>query len=281
MPSGTGLAAFHEKYPSRFFDVGIAEEYAVTFAAGMAASGMRPVIAIYSSFLQRAYDQILHDVCIQKLPVFFCVDRSGLVGADGETHQGIFDISYLGHLPNLVLMAPKNGAEIRDMMAFALQYEGPIAMKYPRGAAWQGLPEHRAPIELGRSEWIREGNRVVILAVGNIMEECAAAAELLAQAGVEPGLVNVRFVRPYDEEMLRKAAAEYDYIVTVEENELTGGFGQMVSAFYQRENIDANVLSLGIPDCFVEHSTVARQREQAGIDAASIARQITERMEVK
>lgn len=226
MPSGTGLNAFKEVCSERFFDVGIAEEYAVTFAAGMAASGMKPVVAVYSSFLQRAYDQILHDVCIQKLPVFFCVDRSGLVGADGETHQGIFDISYLSHIPNLVLMAPKNKDEMEDMMRFAVDYDGPVAMRYPRGEAFDGLKDHRPPVELGRSESIREGEGVVILSVGNMMDEALKAVALLEEQGVEPGLVNVRFIRPMDEEMLHELAERYPLLVTVEENVLSGGFGE-------------------------------------------------------
>ena len=279
MPSGTGLSAFKKEYPDRFFDVGIAEEYAVTFAAGMAASGMRPVVAIYSSFLQRAYDQILHDVCIQKLPVFFCIDRSGLVGADGETHQGIFDISYLGHIPNLTLMAPKNRYEMADMMQFSLTQDGPTAMKYPRGNAWDGLSEYRAPIVSGKSEWICKGSRLLILSVGNIMEECVKARQILLEKGLDPGLVNVRFIRPYDTEMLHEAAKRYECIITVEENEKTGGFGQMVSAFLHEHQYHTDLLSLGIPDCFVEHSSVARQRALSGIDGESIACEIIKRID--
>ena len=281
MPSGTGLSAFKNAYPKRFFDVGIAEEYAVTFAAGMAASGMRPVFAVYSSFLQRGYDQVLHDVCIQKLPVFFCVDRSGLVGADGETHQGIFDISYLGHIPNLTLMAPKNRYEMEDMMEFGFQLDGPVAMKYPRGAAYDGLEEYREPIVLGKSEIIQKGEEVVILSVGNMMEECVQAVELLKNSGIQAGLVNVRFIRPMDEEILHQLAEEYGCIVTVEENQLTGGYGQMVSAFLHRHQYSNDLLSFGIPDCFVEHATVQEQRALAGIDARSIASRILEKVKKK
>lgn len=281
MPSGTGLSAFKEVFPKRFFDVGIAEEYAVTFAAGMAASGMRPVFAVYSSFLQRGYDQVLHDVCIQKLPVFFCVDRSGFVGADGETHQGIFDISYLAHIPNLTIMAPKNRYEMEDMLAFGFEKDGPIAMRYPRGAAYDGLEEYREPIICGKSEKIYDGKDVVILSVGNIMEECVKAVELLKENGIMAGLVNVRFIRPMDEEMLHQLAQEYSCMVTVEENQLTGGFGQMVSAFLHRNNYHNTLLSFGIPDCFVEHATVQEQRVFAGIDAASVANQILEKVKKK
>lgn len=278
MPSGTGLKAFKKHYPKRFFDVGIAEEHAVTFAAGLAAQGMHPVFAVYSSFLQRGYDQVLHDVCIQKLPVFFCIDRSGLVGADGETHQGIFDISYLSHIPNMVLMAPKNAQEMPEMMKFAVTYDGPAAMKYPRGSVYDGLSEYNAPVELGKSERIYEGQRVVILSVGNIMEECEKAVQILRQNGYDPGLVNVRFIRPMDEKLLHELAKEYSLIVTVEENQLIGGYGQMVSAFLHKNAYQNQLLSLGIADYFVRHATVAQQRKEAGIDADSIAKSIIDRM---
>ena len=278
MPSGTGLKAFKKHYPKRFFDVGIAEEHAVTFAAGLAAQGMRPVFAVYSSFLQRGYDQVLHDVCIQKLPVFFGIDRSGLVGADGETHQGIFDISYLSHIPNMVLMAPKNEKEMPAMMKFALEYNGPTAMKYPRGSGYDGLSEYNAPIELGKSEMIYEGQDVVILAVGNIMEECEKAVQLLKSQGYNPGLVNVRFIRPMDEEMLHVLSKKYSLIVTVEENQLIGGYGQMVSAFLHKNVCKNQLLTLGISDYFVGHATVNEQREEAGINADSIVKSIIDRM---
>ena len=262
----------------QFVDVGIAEEHAVTFAAGLAAQGMRPVFAVYSSFLQRGYDQVLHDVCIQKLPVFFGIDRSGLVGADGETHQGIFDISYLSHIPNMVLMAPKNEKEMPAMMKFALEYNGPIAMKYPRGSVYDGLSEYNAPIELGKSEMIYEGQDVVILAVGNIMEECEKAVQLLKSQGYNPGLVNVRFIRPMDEEMLHVLSKKYSLIVTVEENQLIGGYGQMVSAFLHKNVCKNQLLTLGISDYFVGHATVNEQREEAGINADSIVKSIIDRM---
>ena len=278
MPSGTGLNTFKKNYPKRFFDVGIAEEHAVTFAAGLAAQGMHPVFAVYSSFLQRGYDQVLHDVCIQKLPVFFCIDRSGLVGADGETHQGIFDISYLSHIPNLVLMAPKNEKEMPEMMKFALKYDGPTAMKYPRGSVYDGLKEYKAPVELGKSEVIYEGQDIVILSVGNVMEECEKAVQILREKGYVPGLVNVRFIRPMDEDLLRELAKKYSLIVTVEENQLIGGYGQMVSAFLHRNGCENRLLSLGIADYFVRHASVAEQRKEAGIDADSIVNSIIDRM---
>lgn len=278
MPSGTGLNPFKQTFPKRFFDVGIAEEHGVTFAAGLAASGMKPVFAVYSSFLQRAYDQVLHDVCIQKLPVFFCVDRSGLVGADGETHQGVFDISYLAHIPNLVLMAPKNRREMEDMMEFAMDYDGPIAMRYPRGEAYCGLEDYRSSIVLGRSEEIYEGSEVVILSVGNMMEECEKTVGLLREQGISPGLVNVRFISPFDKEAILQLAEQYSLLVTVEENEKNGGFGQMVSSFLHERSCHCDFLSFGIDDCFVEHGTVDWQRKQAGIDASSMAQRIAEKV---
>lgn len=278
MPSGTGLKAFKEQFPDRFFDVGIAEEHAVTFAAGLAASGLKPVVAVYSSFLQRAYDQVLHDVCIQKLPVVFCVDRSGLVGADGETHQGIFDISYLGHIPNLVLMAPKNGWELSAMVAFAAEYDGPAAIKYARGSAFTGLGECCEPIELGKSEWIFDGEEVAVISVGNMMEECVKAVELLKEKGVNAALINARFLHPLDEALLHRVAKEFPYIATVEDNILSGGFGSMVSGFLHHHEYDNHLINFGIPDCFVEHATVEQQRKELGIDAASIASMIMQRM---
>ena len=269
---------FEKVFPDRLFDVGIAEEHAVSFAAGLALGGVIPVVAIYSSFLQRAVDQMLHDVCMQKLHVIFAIDRAGLVGADGETHQGIFDISYLSHIPNMVLMAPKNEKEMPAMMKFALEYNGPIAMKYPRGSVYDGLSEYNAPIELGKSEMIYEGQDVVILAVGNIMEECEKAVQLLKSQGYNPGLVNVRFIRPMDEEMLHVLSKKYSLIVTVEENQLIGGYGQMVSAFLHKNVCKNQLLTLGISDYFVGHATVNEQREEAGINADSIVKSIIDRM---
>lgn len=275
MPSGTGLSSFAARFPERFFDVGIAEEYAVTFAAGLAAAGMRPVFAVYSSFLQRAYDQILHDVCIQKLPVFFCIDRAGLVGADGETHQGLFDISYLRHIPNLVLMAPKNKYELSDMMRFAFEYEGPIAMRYPRGAVYDGLQDFHEPLVLGKSERIYTGKEIAVLSVGNMIEECEKVITLLRQQGRKPALYNVRFIRPMDEELLHEIAKNFRCIVTVEENQSAGGYGEMVSAFLHEHGYQTELVIAAVPDCFVQHGTVQRQRKKTGIDAGSILEKIT------
>ena len=279
MPSGTGLDRFKKEFPDRFYDVGIAEEYAVTCAGGMAANGLHPVVAIYSTFMQRAYDQIIHDVCMQKLPVFFCLDRSGLVGADGETHQGTFDISYLSHIPNLVLMAPKNDWEMRAMMDFAVDYHGPIAMKYPRGKAFQGLEENRQPIIPGKSEIIHTGEKMVILSVGNMMEESLKLIELLKAEGYDPGLVNVRFLKPFDKELIRELSSAYEFIITVEENLKIGGFGQLISAYLHETGSKNTLLSFGIDNCFVDHATVDCQRRWCGIDAGSMAAHILERLE--
>ena len=279
MPSGTGLDRFKKEFPDRFYDVGIAEEYAVTCAGGMAANGLHPVVAIYSTFMQRAYDQIIHDICMQKLPVFFCLDRSGLVGADGETHQGTFDISYLSHIPNLVLMAPKNDWEMKAMMDFAVDYDGPIAMKYPRGKAFQGLEENRQPIIPGKSEIIHTGEKMVILSVGNMMEESLKLIELLKEEGYDPGLVNVRFLKPFDKELIRELSSSYELIITVEENLKIGGFGQLISAYLHETGLKNILLSFGIDDCFVDHATVDCQRRWCGIDAGSMAARILERLE--
>ncbi|MDO4976138.1 MAG: 1-deoxy-D-xylulose-5-phosphate synthase [Eubacteriales bacterium] len=278
MPSGTGLNRFKAEFPDRFYDVGIAEEYAVTCAAGMAANGLRPVVAVYSTFLQRAYDQIIHDVCMQKLPVIFCLDRSGFVGADGETHQGTFDISYLSHVPNLTIMAPKNGWELKAMMDYAMIHDGAIALKYPRGVAFQGLPDATEPITFGKSEVIAEGEKIVILSVGNMMEEALKTVDLLKEEGIHPGLVNVRFIKPMDKELMASLAEKYDYIITMEENMKTGGFGSMVSTFLHENDFSNKLLSFAIPDCFVEHASVETQRRWNGIDAETMAEKILERI---
>lgn len=278
MPSGTGLNPFKKAYPDRFFDVGIAEEYAVTCAAGMAANGLHPMVAVYSTFLQRAYDQIIHDVCMQKLPVIFCLDRSGLVGADGETHQGVFDISYLSHIPNLAIMAPKNAWELKEMMDFAVDYDGPIAIKYARGSAFTGLTDATEPITYGKSELIHEGHKLVILSVGNMMEESLKVVEDLKKEGLDPGLLNVRFVRPMDEEMILHLVEQYDYMITIEENVLTGGFGEQVSALLHRKDKACHLISFGIRDCFVEHATVFAQRRWNRLDADSMTKEILARV---
>ena len=274
METGTGLKRFHNMFPDRFFDVGIAEEHAVTFAAALAAGGRRPVVAVYSSFLQRAYDQVLHDVCIQKLPVVFAIDRAGLVGSDGETHQGVFDISYLTSIPNMTVMAPKNKWELSDMLKFAVHFDGPIAMRYPRGEAWTGLEEHRAPVALGRCEVIGEGEDVLLFALGSMVAEAAEVRERLKEQGISAGLVNARFAKPFDREYLKGAAERYRCIVTLEENVEIGGLGEQITGYLSELGYGGRVLRIAIPDAFVPQGSIAILKEKLGIDAVSIAGRI-------
>ena len=276
MPDGTGLKRFHNMYPDRFFDVGIAEEHAVTFAAGLAAGGLQPVVAIYSSFLQRAYDQILHDVCIQNLPVVFAIDRAGLVGSDGETHQGIFDLSYLSSIPNMHIMAPKNKWELSDMLKFAIDFHGPIALRYPRGEAFDGLREHREPIILGMGEWIYHEKDIVLVAVGSMVKTALAVREALQLKGYACSIINARFVKPIDTEILNEAVKDHSLIVTMEENVASGGFGEKVREYLDESGYQGSLLTISIPDEYVEHGNVDILREEVGIDAYSIQRRIEE-----
>lgn len=275
MPDGTGLKRFKNAYPERFFDVGIAEEHAVTFAAGLAAGGLKPVVAVYSSFLQRAYDQILHDVCIQNLPVVFAIDRAGLVGSDGETHQGIFDLSYLSSIPNMHIMAPKNKWELSDMLKFAVEFDAPIAIRYPRGEAFDGLKEYRKPIRYGSAEWIYEEDEIAILAVGSMMKTALTVYEKLKAEGYNCSLCNARFVKPIDTDMVDKAAT-HKVIVTLEENVLSGGFGEKVCNYMKDKNYTNSLVMIGIPDEYVEHGNVDELRKEIGIDADSIIKRIKE-----
>ena len=274
METGTGLKRFHNQFPERFFDVGIAEEHAVTFAAGIAARGLVPVVAIYSTFLQRAYDQILHDVCLQNLHVVFAVDRAGIVGSDGETHQGIFDISYLMTIPGLTLMAPKNKWELADMLRFAFDYDGPIAIRYPRGEAYDGLKEFRAPIVLGKSEVLYDETDIVLFAYGSMIPTALAVREELKELHYQCSLINARFAKPLDEELLLSLSADHKLLVTLEENVITGGFGQQVTQFLTDTGQPIKVLQIAIPDEFVEQGSVGRLREETGLDAASIVKKI-------
>lgn len=272
MPSGTGLSAMAARYPKRFFDVGIAEEHAVTFAAGMAAGGLKPVVAIYSTFLQRAYDQILHDVCIGNLPVIFAVDRAGLVGSDGETHQGIFDIAYLRCMPNMTVMAPKNGWELRQMLLFAMEQKGPVAIRYSRGEAWNGLQDHTQEITMGRAEWICKGQEIVLLAVGNMVETAMWVREHLKAQGQKVSVVNMRFVKPVDEEVLQEIKERHSKVVTLEEGVFNGGFGEAVAAWY--EGTPMRVLNIALPDHFIEHGSVKELKKKYGLDPESITQKI-------
>ena len=269
-----GLRSFPRGIRARFFDVGIAEEHAVSFAAGLALGGVVPVVAIYSSFLQRAVDQMLHDVCMQKLHVIFAVDRAGLVGADGETHQGNFDISYLGMMPGMTVMAPKNDWELREMLHFAVKAEGPVAIRYPRGNAYQGMKEHQAPICLGKSEVLRNGSQIAVLAIGSMVEVCQKVCENLRNAGSDPTFVNVRFVKPMDTELLDQLAKNHDLIVTVEENVQNGGFGEHVCSYMEEHHPDCHVLPVAIPDRFVAHGGVDSLRKQLGLCPFAITERI-------
>ena len=274
MPDGTGLARFRNMFPDRFFDVGIAEEHAVTFAAGLAAGGLIPVVAVYSSFLQRAYDQVLHDVCIQNLHVVFAIDRAGLVGSDGETHQGIFDLSYLSTIPNMCVMAPKNKWELSDMMKFAVDYTGPIALRYPRGEAYDGMQEFRAPVVYGKSEVLYDEEGILLLAVGSMVKVADEVRRHLKELGYPCTLVNARFVKPIDEEMLLEMEKEHKLIVTMEENVKCGGFGEHVLDFLSEIGSRARVIQVALPDDYIEHGNVDILRKEAGIDADSIEKRI-------
>lgn len=274
MAEGTGLRRFHRNFPDRFFDVGIAEAHATTFAAGLAKSGLIPVFAVYSSFLQRAFDQILHDVCIQNLHVIFAIDRAGLVGSDGETHQGIFDISYLSVIPNMTIMAPKNKWELSDMMKFAVAYDGPIALRYPRGAAYDGLKEIRQPIELAKSELIRKGSTVAIMALGSMVKTAVDVVKLLEAGGISATLINARFAMPFDKEAIKELPAEHSLLVTMEENVQSGGFGEHVTEYVKTNGIALEVLTVALPDCYVEHGNVEVLKKELHVDAESVAKRI-------
>ncbi len=274
MDEGTGLKRFKKNFPDRFFDVGIAEEHAVTFAAGLAKAGLVPVFAVYSSFLQRAYDQILHDVCIQNLHVIFAIDRAGLVGSDGETHQGIFDISYLSTIPNMTVLAPKNKWELSDMMKFAFEYDGPIAVRYPRGEAYDGLKEHRAKIELGKSETLQQGIKIVILALGSMVKVAEQVCALLEENGEKPTLINARFAMPFDRNAIDELQREHTLLVTMEENVLSGGFGEHVTEYVHSNDIQLKVINIAIPDIYVEHGNVDVLYETLKLDAKSVAARI-------
>lgn len=274
MADGTGLRRFHRNFPDRFFDVGIAEAHATTFAAGFAKAGLIPVFAVYSSFLQRAFDQILHDVCIQNLHVIFAIDRAGLVGSDGETHQGIFDISYLSVIPNMTIMAPKNKWELSDMMKFAVAYDGLIALRYPRGTAYDGLKEIRQPIELAKSELIQKGSTVAIMALGSMVKTAVDVVKLLEADGISATLINARFAMPFDKEAIKELPAEHSLLVTMEENVQSGGFGEHVTEYVKTNGIALEVLTVALPDCYVEHGNVEVLKKELHVDAESVAKRI-------
>ncbi|HIT89647.1 MAG TPA: 1-deoxy-D-xylulose-5-phosphate synthase [Candidatus Merdenecus merdavium] len=274
MPDGTGLKRFKNMFPKRFFDVGIAEEHAVTFAAGLAAAGLKPIVAIYSSFLQRAYDQVLHDVCIQNLPVVFAIDRAGLVGSDGETHQGIFDISFLSSIPNMHIMAPKNKWELSDMLKYAVDYEGPMALRYPRGEAYDGLKEYRAPIEYGKSEVIYDESDIALVAVGSMVKTSVEVRRALKEVGYNCSLINARFIKPIDEDMIRNLVKDHKLIVTLEENVKSGGYGEKVLDFMNECGYQTKVLNITLPDDYIEHGNVELLKKETLLDWESIKKKI-------
>ena len=275
MPSGTGLKDFGEQYPTRFFDVGIAEEHAVTLAAGLAAAGKRPVVALYSTFAQRGYDQMVHDVCLQNLPVVFCLDRAGLVGADGPTHHGVFDLSYLRHIPNMTVMAPKDENELRQMLCTALQLSGPAAIRYPRGAGLGvEMDSEFTPLPVGQAEVLTHHGSIALLAVGSMVDNASKAAIELAGEGIETTVVNMRFVKPLDTTLLRSLAGEMDAVVTIEENVLAGGFGSAVAEFFADEEIQRPLLRIGIGDEFIEQGTRDELWELCGLQPEQIAEKV-------
>lgn len=274
MPDGTGLKRFKQRYKERFFDVGIAEEHAVTFAAGLAASGYKPYVAIYSSFLQRSYDQILHDVCIQDLPVVFAIDRAGLVGGDGETHQGIFDLSFLSSIPNMSIFAPKNRYELVDILKYSTYFSGPLAIRYPRGVAYDGLKEFRAPIKYGKSEILYMEKDIALIAVGAMVETGVKVRNTLKKSGYYVSVINGRFVKPIDEECIQELTKNHSVIVTLEENVIKGGFGESVLRYVVSLDKKIKVLNIGVPNIYLEHGSVEELRREAGLDEDSIVRRI-------
>ena len=274
MADGTGLARFARMFPDRFFDVGIAEEHALTFAAGLAAGGLKPVVAVYSSFLQRAFDQTIHDVCLQNLPVMIAVDRAGLVGSDGETHQGLFDLSFLNMIPNMTILSPKNRWEMADMVRFCADFQYPVALRYPRGAAYEGLSAFRTPIVYGKSEILYEEEDIAVIFVGHMADLAVQVRDRLKEIGYHCSLINARFVKPLDTEMLEALTKDHRLFVTIEENVLSGGFGEQVLHYVSRAKLDVGVRCIGIPDDYVEHGNVDLLRREVGLDAETIVKQI-------
>ena len=275
MADGTGLTKFSKEYPNRFFDVGIAEGHEVTSAAGMASAGLKPVVAVYSSFLQRGYDQVLHDVCIQELPVLFAIDRAGLVGSDGETHQGIFDVSFLSLVPGMSIMAPKNHWELEAMLDFGVTFDGPMAIRYPRGQAYRGLEEFLAPIEYGKAEMLYEEKDIALFALGSMVSTGEHVREKLKNKGYACTLVNARFVKPFDTAMIDQLCQKHKLIVTMEENVLRGGMGMCITKYIHDNYPGIRVIQVALPDAYVEHGNVTALREMLGIDSDSVIRQIT------
>lgn len=272
MESGTGLSEFARRFPSRFFDVGICEQHAVTMAAGMACTGLKPVVAIYSTFLQRAFDQIIHDVCLQELPVVFAIDRAGLVGEDGPTHHGVFDLSYLRQIPNMIIMAPAHEEELVDMLDAALEYERPVAVRYPRGASGHVADDYRsgAGIKPGQAQLIQEGEQLLFIGIGRGTGIAVHAAEILRKQGLKPAVINARFVKPLDEELITQWAERCRRVVTIEDNVLAGGFGSAVLELLHRNTAETDILCLGIPDDFVQHGRVDQLLFDLGLTPSGV-----------
>lgn len=275
MIDGTGLDSFKEKHPDKIFDVGIAEGHAVTFAAGLAKAGLKPYFAVYSTFLQRAYDEIIEDVCLQNLPVVFCIDRAGIVGADGETHHGIFDLSYLRHIPNMTIMAPKDGAELEAMLEFSKTIDGPCAIRYPRGSAADISKPNK--ITLGKSHQLKRGTDVEIWSVGTMADKVIKAADILKAKGISASIINTEFVKPLDADRLKKSAEKYSLIVTVEDNVVSGGIGEGIKDIVSLK--DVKVINIGWPDDFIEHGTSDELYAKHGMDPRSIAERIIKELE--
>lgn len=282
MASGTGLLEFQKKFPKRFFDVAIAEQHGVTFSAGLACQGMIPVFAVYSTFLQRAYDQIVHDVCMQNLPVVFAIDRAGIVGADGETHQGVFDIAYLSHIPNMTLLSPKNKWELEEMLTFAVNFKRPIAIRYPRGTASEEFKNYQQPITYGKSEVIQKGTKIALLTEGHMLPFVMQAAEKLKQQNITPLVVNMRFLKPLDTQILQEAAKCCEYIVTVEDGVRQGGFGAKVLEYYSDCGIyGVKVCNMGFPDKYIEQGTTEELYHEYQLDGEGIYQSIVNKMELE
>ncbi len=280
MPSGTGLNTFKKEYPDRFFDVGIAEGHAVTFGAGLAANGLKPYFAVYSTFLQRGYDQILHDVAIQNLPVTFLIDRAGLVGEDGETHHGVFDLSYLNMIPNLTIMAPKDKMELEKMMDYSIKAKGPIAIRYPRGEA-KNLNTEKEEGNILKWEILNKGETVAIIAIGGMVKHALKAMEILKEKGINPTVINGRCLKPMDEEIITSLSKEYKYIFTVEDNVLAGGFGTKINLSLTNLNFQGKIINIALPDCFIEHGKVELLYEQYGLSPEKIGEKIVKEMNLE
>ncbi len=272
MPDGTGLCEFYKRFPDRFFDVGIAEQHGVTMAAGMAVSGYRPVIAIYSTFMQRAYDQMLHDVCLQNLPVIFAMDRAGIVGEDGATHHGVFDIAYCRHIPNMTIMAPKNGPELKAMLEFATKHNGPVSIRYPRATTISEGQEEA--IEYGKAQVLKEGNDIAILAIGTMVDLALEGAKKLEESGVEATVVNMRFIKPLDEELLNHIADNIGRVITIEEHVLSCGFGSAVLEYFEEIDVDISVKRMGIPNEFIQHGPRNLLLDKCGLSVDKIVEKV-------